>query len=79
MKKSRHEIENCKPISIFNMTEGHSQVVWPKIDHEFLYQNQKSLVVKTTVKNSREFTGAVFVKSRLTFFLTFIYCMPVSM
>ena len=27
-KKSRHKIENCRPISIFNMTKGHSQVVW---------------------------------------------------
>ena len=28
-KKSRHKIENYRPISIFNMTKGHSQVVWP--------------------------------------------------
>ena len=29
MKKSRHKIENNRPISIFNVTKGHSQVVWP--------------------------------------------------
>ena len=28
-KKSWHEIEKYRPISIFNMTKGHSQVVWP--------------------------------------------------
>ena len=26
-KKSRHKIENYRPISVFNMTKGHSQVV----------------------------------------------------
>ena len=28
-KKSRHKTENYSPISIFNMTKGHSQVVRP--------------------------------------------------
>ena len=28
-KKSRHKTENCRPILIFNMTKGHSQMVWP--------------------------------------------------
>ena len=28
-KKSLRKIENYRPISIFNMTKGHSQVVWP--------------------------------------------------
>ena len=40
--KSRHKIENYSIninmiYSIFNMTKGHSQAVWPQIQHEFLY------------------------------------------
>ena len=28
-KKLWHKIENYRPISIFNTTRGHSEVVWP--------------------------------------------------
>ena len=28
-KKSKHKVENYRPVSIFTMTKAHSQVVWP--------------------------------------------------
>ena len=36
-KESQHKIESYRPILIFNMTKEQSQVVWPEIQHAFLY------------------------------------------
>ena len=69
--KSRHKIQNYRPISIFNMTKGHTQVVGHKYSMGFYIKIKRSWLVITTVKNFREFPCVVFEKSRSNILLNF--------